>query len=107
MPIQIFCIKVLVSLHHSKLLGIEAIQSLYRYFPQVILHRYRFNRHFFFLSRPPLVRGAGLGVGRGGFVGWMLERVSVDWGGCLRWVGVEMGWVCGLSQLQGQLLLAL
>ncbi len=53
-PIQIFCIKVLVSLHNSKLLGFYAIQSLYRYFPQVIQHQYRFNRHFFF-SRPPLL----------------------------------------------------
>ncbi len=36
LTIQIFCIKVLVSLHRSKLLGFEVIHSLYRYFPQEI-----------------------------------------------------------------------
>jgi hypothetical protein len=40
---KFFWIKILVSLHHSKLLGFKAIQSLYLYFPQVIEYRYRFN----------------------------------------------------------------
>jgi hypothetical protein len=56
LPIQIFCIKVLVSLHRSKLLGFEAIQSLYRYFFQVKEYLNRFSRHFFSESRPPLIR---------------------------------------------------
>jgi hypothetical protein len=56
LPIQIFCIKAAVSLHRSKLLGFEAIQSLYRYFPQVIEYWYHFNWHFFYASCPPLSR---------------------------------------------------
>ncbi len=47
LPIQSFGIKVLVSLDRSKLLGFEAIQSLYRYFLQVNEYRCRFSRHFF------------------------------------------------------------
>jgi hypothetical protein len=43
---------VLVSLHRSKLLGFEAIQSLYRYFLQVKEYRYRFSQHFFFQIAP-------------------------------------------------------
>jgi hypothetical protein len=42
-----FCIKTLISLHHSKLLGLETIQSLYRFFPQVKEYWYRFNYTFF------------------------------------------------------------